>query len=204
VPTQAERTDTTRRALLNAGLAAFQEHGYADLGVDELCAHAGVTSGALYHQFGSKAGLFRAVYDELVAGTSARIAAARSANPTPSLSADCEVYLDACSDPAFFRITADAPSVIGWEAILDDTQELIAASLTLAQAAGEIDRDLPIPATARMLAAALKEAGVMIATAPDAANARAEASETARRLLSGLTRSAGPRGADSSRVASRR
>lgn len=186
MPTQAERTGTTRRALVNAGLAVFREHGYADVGVDELCSHAGVTSGALYHQFGSKAGLFRAVYDELVAGTGARIAAARSANPAPSLTADCEEYLDACSDPAFFRITADAPSVIGWDAILDDTQELIAASLTVAQAAGEIDRDLPIQSTARMLAAALKEAGVMIATAPDAARARADASQTARRLLAGL------------------
>lgn len=186
MPTQAERSNATRRALLNAGLATFQEHGYADIGVDELCGRAGVTSGSLYHHFGSKAGLFRAVYDDLVAGTSARIAAARNANPAPSLMADCEVYLDACSDPALFHITADAPSVIGWDAILDDTQALIAASLAAAQADGEIDRDLPIPATARMLAAALKEAGVMIATATDPAEARREASETARRLLAGL------------------
>src|SRR5438477_224959 len=83
------------------------------------------TSGAVYHHFGSKAGLFRAVYDDLVASTSARIAAARRSSPSPSLTADCELYLDACADPAFFRITADAPAVIGWDAILDDTQELI-------------------------------------------------------------------------------
>jgi hypothetical protein len=38
-----------------------------------------------------------------------------------------------------------------------------------------------------MLAAALKEAGVMIATAPDPKAARAEASAGARRLLAGLT-----------------
>ena len=188
MPTQVERADATRRALLDAGLATFQEHGYAAIGVDELCSQAGVTSGALYHHFGSKAGLFRAVYDDLVAGTSARIAASRDANPTPSLAADCEVYLDACSDPAFFRITADAPGVIGWDAILDDTQALIAASLTAAQAGGEVDRDVPIAATARMLAAALKEAGVMIATAADPVTARAEASATARRLLVGLAR----------------
>jgi AcrR family transcriptional regulator len=187
MPTQAERTNSTRRALLDAGRASFQEHGYADVGVDEICSRAGVTSGALYHQFESKAGLFRAVYEELVAATSARIAQARIENPAPSLVADCEVYLDACSDPAFFRITADAPNVIGWDAILDDTQELIADSLSAAQADGEIDRDVPVPATARMLAAALKEAGVMIATAPDAAEVRAEASTTARHLVAGLT-----------------
>ena len=98
-----------------------------------------------------------------------------------------ELYLDACSEPAFFRITADAPAVMGWDAIVDDTRQLIAASLTVARAGGEIDPDLPVDALARMLAAALKEAGVMIATADDPARARAQASAGARRLLAGLT-----------------
>ncbi len=187
MPTQAERTETTRRALLDAGRALFAEHGHANVGVDQICRRADVTSGALYHHFESKSGLFRAVYDELVASTVARIAAARRASSAPSLVADCEVYLDACSDPTFFRITADAPSVIGWDAILDDTQKLIADNLTAAQANGEIDRDIPIHATARMLAAALKEAGIMIATASDADKARAEASLSTARLLTGLT-----------------
>jgi hypothetical protein len=40
-----------------------------------------------------------------------------------------------------------------------------------------------------MLAAALKEAGVMIATAPDPAHARAKASASARCLIAGLQRS---------------
>jgi AcrR family transcriptional regulator len=186
VPTQAERTDTTRRALLDAGLALFCERGYAEVGVDEIAERAGLTSGALYHHFGSKAGLFRAVYEELMTNTSARIAQARAASSAPSLIDDCELYLDACSDPAFFRITTDAPSAIGWDAILDDTQRLIAESLKAAQADGEVAADLPVAATARMLAAALKEAGVMIATAPDPEAARTQASAGARRLLAGL------------------
>lgn len=186
MPTQAERTEAMRRALLDAGRALFARRGYADVGIGEISGHAGATTGAVYHHFGSKAGLFRAVYDELVAGTGERIVAARRDNPAPSLIADCEVYLDACADPAFFRITADAPAVIGWDAILDDTQKLIAMNLAAAQASGEISPALPIPALARMLAAALKEAGVMIATAPDPARARAEASTSARCLIAGL------------------
>jgi AcrR family transcriptional regulator len=188
MPTQAERTDSTRRALIDAARALFQVRGYADVGVDEICRQAGVTSGALYHQFGNKAELFRAVYEDLMVGTSTRIAEARRSNPSPSLVADCELYLDACADPAFFRITTDAPSAIGWDAILDGTQTLIAGSLRAAQADGEVGADVPIEAMARMLAAALKEAGVMIATAPDPAIARAQASASARRLLDGLTR----------------
>jgi AcrR family transcriptional regulator len=177
-----------RRRLLNAGCVLFARRGYADVGVGEISSQAGVTSGAVYHHFGSKAGLFRAVYDDLVAGTSERIAAARRGNPSPSLTADCELYLDACADPAFFRITADAPAVIGWDAILDDTQKLIAISLAAAQADGEISPALPVATLARMLAAALKEAGVMIATAPDPARARTDASASARYLIAGLQR----------------
>jgi AcrR family transcriptional regulator len=186
VPTQSERTGATRRALLDAASSLFAEHGYADVGVGAIARRAGVTSGAIYHHFASKTGLFSAVYEELVANTGARIAAARRGSPAPSLLADCELYLDACSDPAFFRITADAPGVIGWEAILDDTQRLIAGSLTMAQADGEIDPTIPIVAMARMLAAALKEAGMMISTAADPALARAEAGAGAQRLISGL------------------
>lgn len=192
MPTQTERKDAASRALVEAGLALFAARGYADVGVAEIARRAGLTSGALYHHFASKAGLFRAVYDQLVAATSARIARARADNGSPSLTADCELYLDACSDPAYFRITADAPQVIGWDALVDDTQRLIAQSLEAARAAGEIDADAPVAALARMLAAALKEAGVMIATAPDPAAARAEASATAQRLLAGLA----PQGAE--------
>ena len=188
MPTQAERTDATRRALIDAARAVFCEDGYADAGVDEICARAGVTSGALYHHFGNKAALFRAVYDGLNLATSERIAAARRANPEPSLVSDCELYLDACSDPTFFRIIADAPSVIGWDGIIDATQGLIVESLRAAQDDGEVDSEMPVEAIARMLAAALKEAGVMIATSADPVVARAEASASARRLLDGIRR----------------
>jgi AcrR family transcriptional regulator len=186
VPTQAERTEKTRRALLDAGRVLFAERGFAHVSVGEISAAAGVTTGAIYHHFESKEGLFHAVYDELMSDTSARIAQARLQNSSPSLFADCEIYLDACADPSFFRITTDAPTVIGWNTILDDTQALIAAALVAAQADKEIDQSLEVAPLARMLAAALKEAGVMIATAPDPERARAEASDAAHRLITGL------------------
>jgi AcrR family transcriptional regulator len=186
--TQDERNQATRSALRSAGVALFAERGYADVSVNELAKRAGVTTGALYHQFGSKEGLFKAVYAELVQGTWARVLEARDSHGEPSLIADCDAYLDACADPAFHRITIDGPGVIGWDQILDEAQSMIAASLTAARARGEI-AELPIDSVSRMLAAALKEAGVMIATAEDPAQARAAASESARRLIAGLLRS---------------
>jgi hypothetical protein len=50
---------------------------------------------------------------------------------------------------------------------------------------GEIRPDLPIGSLARMLGAAFKEAGIMIATADDP-QARALASKSAGQLIAGL------------------
>jgi AcrR family transcriptional regulator len=184
--TQSERRESTRNALMVAARTLFAEHGYADVSVGQIGKDAGVTTGAIYHHFDSKEGIFRAVYDDLVASTAARIAEARRINPAPTLLADCELFFDACADPTYFRITADAPAAIGWDHILDDTQKFIAASLSAASERGEIRPDLPISSLARMLGAAFKEAGIMIATADDPAQARALASKSAGQLIAGL------------------
>jgi hypothetical protein len=98
-----------------------------------------------------------------------------------------EAYLDACANPAFNRITIDGPAVIGWDQVLDEAETMIAASLAAARERGEIS-GATSPALARMLAAALKEAAVMIAIADDAERARAEARDSARQLIGGLLR----------------
>jgi hypothetical protein len=51
---------------------------------------------------------------------------------------------------------------------------------------GEIRPDLPIGSLARMLGAAFKEAGIMIATADDPTQARALATNSAGQLIPGL------------------
>ncbi len=186
--TQDERTRATRRALLDAGRSLFAERGYAAVSVTEVASEAGVTTGALYHQFGSKEALFEAIYSELVRRVWGQVLDARAASSEPSLLADCESYLETCADPAFNRITIEGPAVIGWDQILDEAQAMIQASLTAARQRGEIT-DVPIASLARMLAAALKEAAVMIATSDDPAEARAAAKAGARELVRGLQRS---------------
>src|SRR3954468_16929041 len=62
MPTQPERTEATRGALVAAGLRLFGERGYAGVGTEEIVAAAGVTRGALYHHFRDKRDLFRAVF----------------------------------------------------------------------------------------------------------------------------------------------
>jgi AcrR family transcriptional regulator len=186
--TQSERSQATRKALRRAGRELFAERGYAAVPVGEIAARAGVSTGAIYHQYASKEGLFKAIYEELVQAAWARVLKLRETGGSPSLMGDCEAYLDACAEPEFHRITADGRSVIGWDSLIEDTRSMIAASLVAAQERGEIG-EVPIESMARMLAAALKEAGVMIATADDPVVARVEAGRSAERLIGGLLES---------------
>jgi AcrR family transcriptional regulator len=184
--TQNKRSQATRTALIDAGRQLFAERGYSAVSVGELAELAGVTTGALYHQFESKEGLFKAVYFEVVQEVSAGIIKARESSPDPSLIADCEIYLDACVNPAFHRIVlVDGPSVIGWHRVLDTAQFVVEGTLAAARDRGELAGP-PTESLARLLAAAMKEAGVIIATATDPVEARADASEGVRRLISGL------------------
>jgi len=58
--TRAEQRAATRRALLAEGRRRFAADGYHDVVLAEVARAVGVTKGAAYHHFDSKAGLFRA------------------------------------------------------------------------------------------------------------------------------------------------
>jgi TetR/AcrR family transcriptional repressor of nem operon len=56
----AAQTEATGRRVLDAAGREFRTHGFAGVGVDGLAKAAGVTSGAFYGHFRSKAAAFRA------------------------------------------------------------------------------------------------------------------------------------------------
>jgi AcrR family transcriptional regulator len=60
-----ENAAQTQAALRAAGRRLFGSLGYEATSLGALCADAGVTTGALYHHFGDKKGLFAAVAEEL-------------------------------------------------------------------------------------------------------------------------------------------
>jgi len=164
--TQRERSDTTRAGLTAAATALFAERGFHGTPAELVVRRAGVTSGALYHHFADKRGLFRAAFEAVERQLAARVAGAArvGGDPWRRLELGVAEYLRACAEPEVRRIVLlDGPSVLGWEEwhAIDAAHHLrpLAAALVASMRAGLLDRRPPLP-LARVLLGALTEAGL--------------------------------------------
>src|ERR1700757_3126001 len=72
--TQEERSAATRDALISAARKLWGLRGYAEVGTPEIASTAGVTRGAMYHQFADKAALFSEVVEAVEQDVMARMA----------------------------------------------------------------------------------------------------------------------------------
>jgi AcrR family transcriptional regulator len=190
--TQAERSRATRAALLASGRELFAGRGFAGTAREEIVERAGVTRGALHHHFGTKQDLFAAVVEELEQELAARIAGAAMAgtDPRDQLRRGCHEFLDAALDPAVQRIVLlDAPSVLGWTAWREVDARyglgLVVEALRAVFAAGQAT-PRPVEPLAHVLLAALNEAAMLVAGAPDPARARGEVGDLVDHLLDAL------------------
>jgi AcrR family transcriptional regulator len=195
--TQAERTAATQARLLAAGRALFATDGYASVSTQAIVEAAGVTRGALYHQFGDKAGLFAAVYEEVerdvVAAIMTRIAAAAPANQLDAMRIGARFFLEECASPKVQRIVLiDAPSVLGWERWREIGMQyglgIVEAMLTQAIVDGVIP-DQPTRPAAHVLLGALDEAALYVSRADDAAAALEQMFVVCDRLITGIAAS---------------
>jgi AcrR family transcriptional regulator len=185
-------SEATRRALVSAGRALFGTRGYASVSVEAIARRARVTTGALYHHFGDKQDLFRAVFDRVNAELAERLVAA-SAQHTDlwsQLIVGCDTWLDACRNGEVRQIVLiDAPSVLGWEEWrqIDSPHgfALTVRGLRAAMDAGVLKRRSP-EALAYLLYGALNEAGLALARAEDFDATRAEMHALIVELLGGL------------------
>ena len=196
--TQGERTAQTRAALITAARRLFGAEGFAEVSAERLAREAGMTRGALYHQFADKTDLFAAVLDEAEAEIAARVAGAVAgfdpADTTGMLLAGAGAWLDASTEPDLQRIVLlDGPSVLGWnswrEICLRHTVGLIAALLQDGIDRGSLPPQ-PVQALTHVLVGAVDEAALYIAQADDRATARADMDLVLRRLTLALTASA--------------
>jgi len=186
------RSEATRHQLVTAARTLFGARGFADVGTEEIVRAAGVTRGALYHQFRDKADLFAAVAEEVEAEIAGLIAAGAlgEADPLQVLRTGAQLFLDACAEPEVERIILlDAPAVMGVEAWRDLAGRyglgLVQLALESAMEAGAITRQ-PVAPLAHVLVGALQESALYVARADDPAAARDQCAAVFDQILAGL------------------
>ena len=178
-----------------AGRRLFAAQGFAEVPTDAIAAAAGVTRGALYHQFADKVALFDAVVDAVEADIAGRLAAEAAAagvtDPVEGMRQAVRAWLDICVEPESHRIALlDGPSVLGWARWREVCQRhvfgLVEAVLIQGMEVGRI-RPQPVRALAHVFMGASDEAALYVAEAADRALARAEMIEVLDHLIEGVT-----------------
>jgi AcrR family transcriptional regulator len=189
------RSEATRQRLTAAARSLFAERGYAGVGTEQIVQAAGVTRGALYHQFRDKADLFAAAAETIHAEIAERITAGARADgpvdPMIALHAGVRRFLEVCADPAVERILfLDAPAVLGWQAWRDMADRyglgLLQQGIKAGIDAGAITPQ-PVVPLAHALLGAVSECAIYIARAEDPEAARRECTAVLQQLLDGLT-----------------
>ena len=193
--TQADRSAATRDALVAAARRLFAAQGFAEVSTDTIVAAAGVTRGALYHQFADKTALFDAVLEAVEADIARRLAdeaaGAGISDPVEALRHAVRTWLDICVEPEIHRIALiDGPSVLGWAHWREVCQRhvfgLVQAILAQGIELGGI-RPLPVEPLAHVLMGAGDEAALYVAEAADRTRARAEMIEVLDQFIEGIT-----------------
>ncbi len=189
---RARQREQSRRALVDEAGRLFAARGYAAVGLAEIVDATGVTKGALYHHFDSKAELFRAVLERVQQGVAARVAAAADAESDPwsRLTAGCRAFLEASTAPHVQQVMLiDGPAVLGWAGwrAIDEAASgrLLEEALTALVEAGVVTRQ-PVAPLTRLLSGAMNEAALWLARSADPARDLADTWAALTRLLAAL------------------
>jgi AcrR family transcriptional regulator len=193
IPTRkAEQSRETQDRLLKSAKALFTSKGYAGTAMEDLVAKAGMTRGALYHQYRDKRDLFRAVFEAVEAELGQRLAMAVAAETDPwqQLRVGARAFLASATDPAIRRIVLiDGPAVLGWEEWrrIDAQHSLgmVRAIFEVNMAAGNIPSQ-PVEPLAHLIVGALNEAALAVAAADDGDRAREEFATSMEGVLDAL------------------
>ncbi|MFS2155487.1 TetR/AcrR family transcriptional regulator [Rhizobium sp. Rhizsp42] len=185
--------EETREKLIAAGRKAFATKGYAASSMDDFTAEAGLTRGALYHNFGDKKGLLQAVIDQIDAEMLVRQRAAQAKGKTPweGFINEGIAYIEMALEPEIQRIMLlDGPAVLGdpsqWPnqtACLRTSTETIEALI-----ADGIVKPVDAEAAARLINGAALNAALWIAAADDPHAVLERVVEAFKHLAGGLLR----------------
>ncbi len=191
---QSDRSAATRAALVGVARPLFAERGFGGVGTETIARAAGVSRGALYHQFADKTELFEAVYEtieeDLVRRLAELIAASGATDPLELMTLGADAWLEACGEQEVQQIVLlDGPAVLGWQRWREIGMRYGLGLIEgVVNHAIEVGRIAPQPARAlaHVLVGALDEAGLYVARAEDQAAASEEMRTVIAALLSGL------------------
>jgi AcrR family transcriptional regulator len=190
--TQEDRSNSTKSALVSAARELFGERGYTAVPAADIVRAAGVSRGALYHHFGDKQGLFRAVLESLEHEVTAEVAAAMADAPDfgTTMVVALRAFLDACGRAEVRQISlTDAPAVLGWAAWREIEAQhglaLITSGFEQAVEEGLLPPQ-PVEVLAQLVLSAVIEGALLIAAAEDPVAARANTEQVLAAWFLGL------------------
>jgi AcrR family transcriptional regulator len=188
-----EKMTENREKLLKAARRAFAEYGYAAASMDSLTADAGLTRGALYHNFGDKRGLLAAVVDQIDSEMAeyAKEAGAKADNAWLGMLAEGAAYMEKALDQEVQRIVLlDGPAVLGdpsqWPSqnrCLQSTKDTIKKLI----ADGTL-KPVDVEAAAMLINGAALNAALWIATSSNPKKVLPKALEAFNTMISGFLR----------------
>jgi AcrR family transcriptional regulator len=191
---RAAQGRATRGQLIEVATGLFADHGYEGTSIEAVLTAAGVSRGALYHHFAGKEALFRAVLEGLSERITEQLTEVISSctDPVEAVRTSALGWIDLAGDPVIQRIMlVDAPSVLGWEQWRAmDEGRTVGAMRAMLQAVSDTGR-LPgklVDPFADMILAALDEAAMVVARAPDSRVAVAEGRQAVEEFLARLLR----------------
>lgn len=191
---RAEMTSTTIATLVSVARRQFGERGFASVVMDDLCAEADLTRGALHHHFGDKTGIFVAVVRAILAEVNGAMEDRFNQYQAPwdGYVEACMLYLDLMQDPALSRILLqDGPSVLGQRLReLEDATyiEPMVQGLNELQESGAL-HEFNALAMAHLISGAIGDSATWIRSQPTPEVAAAQAKVSLRLMLNGLKRS---------------
>ena len=197
IQTRAEKMEETREKLIAAGRKAFAEKGFAAASMDELTAQAGLTRGALYHNFGDKRGLMAAVVDQIDTAMAAQAQAAgqKAGGGWAGLLAEGAAYIEMALEPEVQRIVLlDGPAVLGDPAQWPSQNRCLQATIETLRAleAEGLIKPVDIEALARLLNGVALNAALWVAASEDARATLPKALAAFECLASGVLKTAPP------------
>lgn len=188
---RAQQVEETRAKLIRAARQAFASQGYAAASMDDLTATAGLTRGALYHNFGDKKGLLQAVIEEIDAEMVARLRA--EIDPTLSaweaLVAEGVAFIEMALEPEIQRIMLlDGPAVLGDPSQWPNQTACLRRTIAIIQELVSNGTIPPVDAEAagRLLNGAALNAALWIAAADAPADVIPKAVDAFKRMAQGL------------------